>query len=80
MWRRGWWTGIYRFTRNPMSLGFLVALLGWAVYLANVGAFLLLPAFVCYMNRFQIRPEEMALRERFGESFVAYQRRVRRWL
>lgn len=72
--------GIYRLTRNPMYLGFLVALLGWGVWLANVVAFLLLPAFVCYMNRFQIVPEERALRERFGESFVVYQGRVRRWL
>jgi protein-S-isoprenylcysteine O-methyltransferase Ste14 len=72
--------GIYRLTRNPMYLGFLVVLLGWAVYLANIIAFLLLPAFVFYMNRFQIAPEEKALFERFGESFVAYQTRVRRWL
>ena len=47
---------------------------------ALVLAFLLLPAFVFYMNRFQIAPEERALRERFGESFVVYQGRVRRWL
>ena len=72
--------GIYRRTRNPMYLGFLVVLLGWGVWLANVVAFLLLPAFVFYMNRFQIAPEERALRERFGESFVVYQGRVRRWL
>ncbi len=72
--------GIYRLTRNPMYLGCLVVLLGWAVYLANIIAFLLLPAFVFYMNRFQIAPEEKALVERFGESFVAYQTRVRRWL
>lgn len=73
-------SGIYRFSRNPMYLGFLLGLLGWAVYLANWGSALLLPGFVAYMNRFQIKPEERALEARFGQAFVAYARSVRRWL
>lgn len=72
--------GIYRFSRNPMYLGFLLALGGWCVYLANWASALLLPLFVAYMNRFQIEPEEMALTERFGERFSDYCRTVRRWL
>lgn len=72
--------GIYRLTRNPMYLGFFVVLLGWAIFLANIFAFLLLPAFVFYMNRFQIEPEEKALVALFGQTFVAYKTRVRRWL
>lgn len=71
-------SGIYKFTRNPMYLGLLLVLAGWAVFLSNVLAFLLLPAFVLYMNRFQIEPEERALRARFPEEFAAYERRVRR--
>jgi len=73
-------SGIYRFSRNPMYLGFLLALLGWAAYLANWASALLLPAFVAYMNRFQIKPEERALAERFGPEFLAYCKSVRRWL
>lgn len=73
-------SGIYRFTRNPMYLGFLLGLLGWAIFLANALAFFLLPAFIVYMNRFQIEPEEKALARLFGEQFVAYRSRVRRWL
>ena len=72
--------GIYRLTRNPMYLGFLVVLIGWAVFLSNLVALLPLPAFVFYMNRFQIEPEEKALAALFGQSFVAYKTRVRRWL
>jgi protein-S-isoprenylcysteine O-methyltransferase Ste14 len=72
--------GIYRLTRNPMYLGFLLGLVGWAVFLSNMIAFLLLPAFICYMNRFQIEPEERALVALFGQTFVAYKSRVRRWL
>jgi len=73
-------TGIYRFSRNPMYLGFLLALAGCSVYLANLAAALLLPAFVAYMNRFQIQPEERALSERFGPQFANYAKAVRRWL
>ena len=73
-------SGIYRLTRNPMYLGLLLILFGWSVFLSNVLAFLLLPAFVLYINRFQIAPEERALDVLFGEEFRAYRSRTRRWL
>jgi len=72
--------GIYGFTRNPMYLGLLLGLLGWAAFLANPLALLLVPAFVLYINRFQIRPEERTLSALFGGEYGAYQERVRRWL
>ncbi len=72
--------GIYRYTRNPMYLGFLILLLGWAVYLENAAPFLVLPLFVLYMTRFQIQPEERALETLFGQEFVAYKQAVRRWI
>lgn len=73
-------SGIYRRTRNPMYLGFLFMLTGWGVYLSNYAALLFLPAFVLYMNRFQIAPEEKALAAKFGTQYGAYMREVRRWL
>ena len=73
-------SGIYRFSRNPMYLGFFLALAGWAVFLSNALAFVFLPAFIFYMNRFQIEPEEKALARKFGQEFVAYKSRLRRWL
>ena len=73
-------TGIYRVTRNPMYLGILVALIAWAVHLGNVVSAFIPIAFIVYMNRFQIAPEERALRKRFGEPYEAYLRSVRRWL
>jgi protein-S-isoprenylcysteine O-methyltransferase Ste14 len=72
-------TGIYRRSRNPMYLGFLVLLIGWAVAMGNVLALVIPPAFVAYMNRFQIRPEERALTALFGDAFRDYCRDVRRW-
>ncbi|MAR90469.1 MAG: protein-S-isoprenylcysteine methyltransferase [Pseudomonadales bacterium] len=72
--------GIYRYSRNPMYLGFLSWLLAWGLYLDNAAAILLALAFVPYMNRFQIIPEERALQQRFGEPYTQYCQRVRRWL
>lgn len=73
-------TGIYHFSRNPMYLGFLLILAGWSVWLANWVAALLLPAFVVYMNKFQIEPEERVLQEKFAPQFASYAKGVRRWL
>lgn len=72
--------GIYRWTRNPMYLGLLFALVGWAVFLANATALAGLPAFVAYMNRFQIGPEERILIAKFGPAYASYLASVRRWL
>jgi len=73
-------SGVYTLTRNPMYLGFLMLLLAWGIYLSNAVALLFIPVFVVYMNRFQIEPEERALRSRFGRTFVAYTTQVRRWI
>ena len=73
-------SGIYRLTRNPMYLGFLLVLLGWAFFLSSVPAFFVLPVFILYMNRFQIESEERALDALFGQAFTAYKARTRRWL
>ena len=73
-------SGIYRFTRNPMYLGFLLILGGWAFYLCNLLAFAILPLFVWYINRFQIVPEERVLGAKFSDAFTAYKSSVRRWL
>lgn len=72
--------GIYRVTRNPMYLGFLFVLGGFALFLLHPVALMTLPLFVLYMNRFQIGPEEAALHSRFGAEFTDYQSRVRRWV
>ena len=73
-------SGVYRLTRNPMYLGFLLLLLAEIVWLANPVALLVAPAFVLYLNRFQIGPEEVALESRFGAEFRTYAARVRRWI
>lgn len=73
-------SGVYRATRNPMYLGMLLALVGWACWLGRFPPFFLPPFFVIFLNRFQIAPEERALARMFGPGFAAYRARVRRWI
>jgi protein-S-isoprenylcysteine O-methyltransferase Ste14 len=72
--------GVYRMTRNPMYVGLLMVLIGWAVFLVNVWSALGPLVFVAYITRFQIQPEEGALASLFGEAYASYKSRVRRWL
>lgn len=72
--------GIYAVTRNPMYVGVLQFLTAWAVHLQNIGSLLLAGLFVVTLTQLQIRPEERALEQRFGEAYLDYRRRVPRWL
>ena len=73
-------SGVYRFSRNPMYLGFLLVLCGWGWYLGNVLSLALIPSFIVFINRFQITPEERVMRRRFAASYPHYAASVRRWL
>lgn len=73
-------TGIYRISRNPMYLGLLIVLIGWAVWLGNPLGVVVIGAFVWVITELQIKPEEEVLGAQFGESYLAYCRTVRRWL
>lgn len=73
-------TGVYRLTRNPMYVGLVFLLAGWAAWLAAPLALIGPPLFIAYVTVFQIRPEERILGERFGEAYRDYLARVPRWL
>ena len=73
-------SGIYRVTRNPMYVGLSCVLVAWAVFLSSGWALLGPVAFVLYISRFQIAPEERALVKLFGSEYANYQAKVRRWL
>jgi protein-S-isoprenylcysteine O-methyltransferase Ste14 len=72
--------GVYRVSRNPMYAGILLCLLAWAIYLASPLSLAGPVAFILYINRFQIGPEEKILAGKFGASFSAYCASTRRWL
>jgi protein-S-isoprenylcysteine O-methyltransferase Ste14 len=73
-------SGVYRVTRNPMYLGLVFLLCGWAAFLWSWWALLGPFAFAAYIARFQIAPEERALTKLFGAEYLAYKAKVRRWL
>ena len=72
--------GPYRFTRNPMYLGMATILLGEALCLGSLTAFVPLPLFVWQIQRKFIVPEEAFLAGLFGERYTGYKAGVRRWL
>lgn len=71
--------GIYQYTRNPMYLGMAMVLMGGVVRIGNPWCLLAVLFFVVYLTRFQIKPEEHALEQLFGEDYRTYCQRVRRW-
>jgi protein-S-isoprenylcysteine O-methyltransferase Ste14 len=71
--------GPYRFTRNPMYSGMILAYTGGCGVVSTLWPMLLLPFAVMTLYVLVIRREERHLTEAFGESFRDYQRRVGRW-
>lgn len=72
--------GPYRFTRNPMYLGFTFVYLGITCWVNTVWPVALLPLVLLAMHHGVIRREEVYLERKFGEEYRAFRRRVRRWL
>lgn len=72
-------TGLYRYSRNPIYLGILLAHLGFFMVLPNVLSFLYL--VLSYTTvQLHVRLEEAYLKEKHGVQFLEYCEKVRRWL
>ena len=73
--------GIYQYSRNPMYLGFVVALLGFALLTgASIVSFLFVVLFFLITDRWYIAFEEKAMMKTFGGEYKAYCQTVRRWI
>lgn len=72
-------SGIYNFTRNPMYLAMLLFLIAFGLRLGNAFNTLVAAGFVYFMNHFQIKHEEKALKQKFGKTYQLYCKAVRRW-
>lgn len=71
--------GVYRLSRNPMYLGLFCWLAAWGCYLGGVWVWVGTIVLVAWLTCFQTMPEERLLRARFGDEYVVYCQRVRRW-
>lgn len=73
-------SGIYKYTRNPMYLGMALVLLGGIVRIGNPIGLLAIMFFIWYITKFQIKPEEAALKKIFGAEYEKFCNKVRRWV
>jgi protein-S-isoprenylcysteine O-methyltransferase Ste14 len=72
--------GPYRFTRNPMYVGFTLMYVGISAWANALSPILLLPAVQRLMRRGVIEREERYLERKFGDEYLQYKGRVRRWI
>ncbi|SRR6266540_425814 len=73
-------SGIYRFTRNPIYLGFLLMVVGLPLDSGLYWGIVMAPFYVIMMDRLVIEREEMYLEKKFKDAYTSYTSRVRRWL
>ena len=73
-------SGPFRWSRNPLYLSLAILLVGFGVKLDSVWMLVLAAVLVLLLDRLVIAREEVRLRAQFGEEYVVYARRVRRWL
>lgn len=72
--------GIYRFTRNPIYLGFLLMVIGLPLNSGLIWGIVLAPLYIIAMTRLVIEHEEAYLEKKFKDQYTGYKSRVRRWL
>ncbi|MDY0137097.1 MAG: isoprenylcysteine carboxylmethyltransferase family protein [Thiomicrospira sp.] len=73
--------GLFKYSRNPMYLGFAVALLGFVVLFgASVPLFALYVVFLLIVDKWYIALEEKWMLNKFGTAYEAYCKQVRKWL
>ena len=73
-------SGIYRYTRNPIYLGFLLMVIGLPLNSGLYWGLMLAPFYMMTMTRLVIEREEAYLGKKFRDQYTSYTSRVRRWL
>ena len=72
--------GLYRFSRNPMYIGFALWTLAAAILVNSLWTLLAVPIGLVLVNQLVVRREERYLERKFGDEYLSYKRRVRRWI
>ena len=73
-------TGSYAISRHPMYLGFVLILLGIAIFMGSLTPFLPVLLFAILMELVFIRVEERMMAAEFDDAWLAYKANVRRWI
>jgi len=72
--------GVFRICRHPMYLGFVLVFIGIAVFMGSLTPFAVVVVFAVLMDVVFIRVEEKMMEETFGEAWMEYKKKVRRWI
>lgn len=72
--------GLFRYSRNPMYLGFVLCLFGIAVVLGGPAGFGVIFLFVVIVDRWYVQFEERMMTKVFGDLYLDYCKKVRRWI
>ena len=73
-------SGIYKYSRNPMYLGLLMIVISTSIFYLNIFSITTPFLFYFWINRFQIKREEIFLTEKFGREYMSYKIKTRRWI
>tara|TARA_B100001287_G_C22343175_1_gene371680 strand:- start:74 stop:517 length:444 start_codon:yes stop_codon:yes gene_type:complete len=73
-------SGIYKYSRNPMYLGLLIVIISTSIFYLNVFSITTPFIFYFWMNKFQIEREEIFLAEKFGQKYITYKSKTRKWI
>jgi protein-S-isoprenylcysteine O-methyltransferase Ste14 len=72
--------GPFKFSRNPMYLSLVVLLIALSILFLSIWFFLSSVVLCLVLDRFAVAPEEVYLAQKFGDRYVEYKTRVRRWI
>ena len=73
-------TGVYKYSRNPMYLGMIMIIISTTVYYLNFVSVFSPLIFYIWINKFQISREEIFLEDKFGDDYLKYKSKTRRWI
>ena len=73
-------SGIFKYSRNPMYLGMILIIISTTIFYLNYYSVITPFIFYFWINRFQIKREEIFLKEKFGKEYLSYMSKTRRWI
>ena len=73
-------SGMFKFSRNPVYMSFMIITFGFALAGMNAISFVIFGIFFCLWNFLTIPYEEAWMEKLFGNEYVNYMKKVRRWL